>query len=77
MTTKEHLSLHDRQIAAIRDLFRDGIQLVIATRMDLRALSKDLRALAAAQRRTDEKLEKLLDVMLRGSNGHKKGKVDL
>jgi len=31
MTTKEHLSVHDRQIAAMRELLRGGIQTVSLT----------------------------------------------
>ena len=73
MTTKEHLSLHDRQIAVIRDLVREGMQLVIGTRIDLRALAKDLRALAAAQKRTEEELKMLMATLRRGGNGRTKG----
>jgi hypothetical protein len=46
MTTKEHLDRHDRQIAAIRTLMQEGVRFMIETR-------KDLRAIAAMQKRTD------------------------
>lgn len=67
MTAKEHLERHDRQIAAIRDLVQQGMQLVVETR-------KDIRALAAAQRRTDATLQALIDTLRRGGgNGHSTG----
>jgi hypothetical protein len=69
VTTKERLDLHDRQIAAIRGLVREGMRLVVDTR-------KDLRAVVAIQKRTEEKLESLINTMRRGSNGHGK-KIDL
>jgi hypothetical protein len=67
MTTKEHLSLHDRQIAAMRGLLQEGMRLMIETR-------KDLRAIATIQKRTDQKLERLLDSRL-ADNGRTKGKA--
>lgn len=70
MTTAERLNQHDRQIAAIRNLVQEGMKLVIQTR-------KDIRALAAAQRRTEEKLQQLMDTLRRGSNGHTKRRIDL
>ncbi len=69
--TQERLDKHDKQIAAIRDLVKEGMRLMIETR-------KDLRALAAAQKRTDAMLQGLIDSMRRyGGNGHSKTKVDL
>lgn len=56
MTTKERLDKHDRQIAAIRTLIQQGMRLVVD--------------LAAAQKRTEASLEKLITGM-RGGNGHK------
>lgn len=78
MTLRERLDLHDRQVAAhekqitaIRNLVKEGMRMMLETR-------KDLRAIAAAQKRTDFKLEALLDQMRRsGGNGHAKRKVDL
>jgi hypothetical protein len=63
MTTKEHLDRHDRQIAAIRGLVQDGMRLVVDTR-------KDIRALAAAQKRTEANLQTLVNALRRGGNGH-------
>jgi len=77
-TTKERLdkherqiAIHDRQITAIRDLVREGIRLMVEFR-------KDMRALAAAQKRTDASLKAYLESLKRGgTNGHTKRKLDL
>jgi hypothetical protein len=70
MTTKEHLDKHDRQIAAIRELIHEGMRLVVETR-------KDIRALSAAQARTDASLKAFIESMRHGAgNGHSKRKVD-
>ena len=65
MTTKEHLTLHDKQIAAIRGLVQEGMRLVIETR-------RDIRALVASQKRTERNLETLIDTLGRGGNGKPK-----
>ena len=65
MTTKEHLTLHDKQIAAIRGLVQEGMRLVIETR-------KDMRALVASQKRTERNLETLVNTLGRGGNGKPK-----
>ena len=70
MTTKEHLEKHDRQIAAIRNLVLEGMRLLVETR-------KDMRALNAAQKRTDASLKALIDNLRGGGNGHAKRKLDL
>jgi hypothetical protein len=70
MTTKEHLEKHDRQIAAIRDLLQQGMRLLVESR-------KDIRALAAAQKRTDASLRAFIDSMRGGGNGHTKRKLEL
>ena len=68
---EERLDRHDKQIAAIRDLVKEGMRLVIETR-------KDIRALAAAQRRTDASLQALINTLRRsGGNGHSKTPSDL
>ena len=54
MTTNERLDRRHRQIAAIRDLVHEGMRLVVATR-------KDLRSLAAAQKRTEESLRGFIE----------------
>ena len=66
--TLERLDRHDRQIAAIRALIQEGMRLVVETR-------RDIRALATAQRRTEENLQTLINTLRRGGNGHSKGKA--
>ena len=75
--TQERLDKHDREIAAIRTLLREGMRLVVDTRQDLRDTRKDLRALAAAQKRTEQSLQSLINTMRRGGNGHSKAKLDV
>jgi low affinity Fe/Cu permease len=70
MTTKEHLDKHDRQIAAIRALLQEGMRLMVETR-------KDLRAVAAIEKRTEAKLEALIDSLKGGGNGHAKRRLDI
>jgi len=68
--TQERLDRHDRQIAAIRALAQEGMRLGIETR-------RDIRALATAQRRTEQNLQTLIDTLRRGGNGHSQGKLNL
>jgi hypothetical protein len=70
LKTPERLDRHDRQIAAIRALVQEGMRLVVETR-------RDIRALATAQRRTEENLQTLINTLRRGGNGHSKGKLQL
>ena len=77
MTLKERVDLHDRQIAAhdrqiaaIRDLVKEGMRLMIETR-------KELRTVIAIQKRSELKLETLINTMKRGTNGHSKKRVDI
>jgi hypothetical protein len=67
---EERLDKHDRQMAAMRALMHEGIRYMIETR-------KDLRIIASMQKRTDAKLEALIDSMRRGGNGHGKKPADL
>jgi hypothetical protein len=77
MTTKEHLTEHDREIAAIRILIKTGMQMIVATREDFREARKEMQELRAAQKRTDASLKALIDQLRRsGGNGHA-GKIDL
>jgi len=62
------IAKHDRQIAVIRDLVREGIRLMVETR-------KDIRALNAMQTRTEANLQALINTMRRGGNGRGKGSV--
>ena len=81
MTVRQRLDQHDKQIAAIRDLVKEGIQMVVETQRLALETRKGLRKLAAmqlataeAQKRTDESLQALIG-SLRG-NGHTKRRVD-
>jgi hypothetical protein len=56
MTTSEHLTRHDKQITAIRNLVHEGMRLVIETR-------KDIRKLVASQQRTERNLETLVNAL--------------
>ena len=76
MTVAERLDQHDKQIAAIRDLVKEGIKMVVETRRLAMDTRKDLRELAAAQKRTDESLRALIDSLRGGGNGHTKRRVD-
>jgi hypothetical protein len=69
MTVTERLDKHDRQIASIRELVQEGMRLVVQSR-------KDIRSLAAAQKRTDASLHALIDSMRSAGNGHTKRRVD-
>jgi hypothetical protein len=64
MTIKEHLALHDKQIAAIRALVREGMQLVIETR-------KDMRTMLQSQKRTEKNLANLIAALGQRTNGRK------
>jgi hypothetical protein len=70
MKIQERLDKDDRQIAAIRSLVQEGMRLVVETR-------RDLRALAAAQKRTEQSLQALINTLRRGPNGHSRGKLDI
>ena len=65
MTTKEHLSKHDREIAAIRKLIVTGMKMI-------NALTTSQQRLAESQRETDRQLQMLIRSLQRGSNGHSK-----
>ena len=69
MTVTHRLDKHERQIASIRELVQEGMRLVVQSR-------KDIRSLAAAQKRTDASLHALIDSMRLGGNGHTKRRVD-
>ena len=83
MTVNERLDRHDRQIAALRDLVREGVKMVVEIRHLTLETRKDLRKLAAMQlataeglKRTDESLHALIDSLRAGGNGHTKRRVD-
>jgi hypothetical protein len=76
MTVTERLDKHDRQVASIRDLVKEGIKMIVETRRLALETRRDLRELAAAQKRTDASLHALIDSLHGGGNGHTKRRVD-
>jgi hypothetical protein len=76
MTVRQRLDQPDQQIAAIRDLMKEGIKMVVETRRLALETRKDLRELATAQKRTDASLHALIDSLHGGGNGHTKRRVD-
>jgi hypothetical protein len=68
MTVTQRPDRHDRQIASIRELVQEGMRLVVQSR-------KDIRSLAAAQKRTDASLHALIDSMRIAGNGHTRRRV--
>lgn len=71
-TIKERLDKHDRQIAAIRDLLQAGMRMLAENQRVGLETRKELKALAAAQKRTDETLQSFINSLRRGGNGHGK-----
>jgi hypothetical protein len=59
----QHLTKHDREIAAIRALILSGMRI--------------LKETAAIQKRTEKNLEALTNSLRRGGNGHSKRRVDI
>ena len=59
LKTPERLDRHDRQIMAIRARVQEGMRLGVEAR-------RDIRALATAQRRTEENLQTLINTLGRG-----------
>jgi Spy/CpxP family protein refolding chaperone len=76
MTVTKRLDKHDKQIASMRDLVKEGIKMVVETRRLALETRRDLRELAAAQKRTDASLRALIDSLQGGGNGHTKRRVD-
>jgi Spy/CpxP family protein refolding chaperone len=75
MTVTQRLDQHDKQIAAIRDLVKEGIRMVLETRRVALETRKDLRELATAQKRTDASLHALIESLRGSGNGHSKRRV--
>jgi hypothetical protein len=67
---------HEREMAGIRKLISIGMKLLNRNDEQIRLLARDMRALAVAQKRTEEALRGFLESR-RGSNGHSKRKIDL
>jgi signal transduction histidine kinase len=85
MTTKGHLSKHDREIAGIWDLMGKLAKGTLAAQEETRQLraligetQREMRSaikeLAAAQKRTEATLRTFI-ASLRGGNGHRKRNV--
>lgn len=62
LTAKEHLTRHDREIAAIRKLVWTGMKM--------------LNNLAQSQRETDRQLQLLVRSLQRGGNGHTRRPIE-
>jgi len=71
-TVKERLDKHDKQIASMRNLLEGGIEMVVEIRRLTLETRRDLRALAASQKRTDASLQALITSLRAGGNGHTK-----
>jgi hypothetical protein len=88
LTTQEHLSKHDRELDAIRKLMKHGMRMLVrledqfgahqtAVHQEQLAFRKEMRELAAAQKRTDAALKAFIESLKRGGNGHSKRAVEL
>ena len=75
---EEPLDKHDRQIAAISGLVQEGMRPAVQWRKETLEFRREMRELAAIQKRTDLKLEALIDSLRRGGgNGHAKRRLDV
>ena len=84
MTTKEHLTKHDREIAAIRKLIVTGMKMIVKIGGAQKRTDEQLSLLAAEGRATRKELREvaasvreLTNSLKRGSNGSSKPKIDL
>jgi len=88
LTTKEHLSKHDREIAEIWELMGKLAKGALAAQDELREIREEIREdrrkawaaireLSAAQKRTEASLRAFIDSLRRAGNGHTKRKMDL
>jgi Spy/CpxP family protein refolding chaperone len=73
VTTAEHLKLHDKQIAAIRALVKEGMRLVVETRHDMWSMGREIRQMLESQKRTEKHLADLIAALGRSTNGKAKG----
>lgn len=67
---------HDREMAGIRKLIAIGMKLLNRNDEQIRLLGRDMRALAVAQKRTEEALRGFLQSRRYG-DGQSKRKIDL
>ena len=82
----DHLTKHDREIAAIRKVLLTGMKMLVRTDRQIdtltgtvdklaeenRQLAAAQRQLADSQRETDRMLKTLIRSLERGNNGHSK-----
>ena len=76
---EERVTLHDREIAAIRKLIVTGMKMIVRNDRAVDKLTGNIDKLAAegrevraAQRETDRMLKALISSLGRGRNGHSK-----
>lgn len=68
-TLEARVTLHDREIAAIRKLIVTGMKLIVQN-------ERGLKELQAAQKKTEQTLERFIRSLERGGgNGHTKARV--
>ena len=77
MTTKEHLSKHDREIAAIRKLILTGMQMLNRNQHQINQLIAEGRRTDQRLKRLEATVEEFVTGLRRRTNGHTKRKVDL
>jgi hypothetical protein len=71
LNTKEHLSKHDREIAAIRTLIKTGMRLLVRNQQQINELIAAQKRTDGAQKRTDAALRALIETR---ANGHTRRK---
>jgi hypothetical protein len=76
MTAKEHLSKHDREIAAIRKLILVGMKMINRNQEQINRNQQQIGQLIAAQKRTEAALKAFIESQ-QASNGHSRRKIDL
>ena len=72
--TQEHLKKHDREIAGIRKLLLQGGKMIVKIAAAQKRTDEALERLTAAQTRTEQTLERFIRSLEKGGigNGHKK-----
>jgi lipopolysaccharide biosynthesis regulator YciM len=63
----------EKQLNATANLVRKLLQLGIEIRLEQKQFRKDLNTLARAQAKTEEKLDRLIDVLLRANSDGRPG----
>ena len=72
--TQEHLKKHDREIAGIRKLLLQGGKMIVKIAAAQKRTDEALERLSVAQTRTEQTLERFIRSLEKGGigNGHKK-----